>query len=110
MTKAAPLHNHDVHHLREILQADANCLLVDVREYPEFAAGRVPGAQLIPLGELERRTNEIDPSKPVYVICRTGRRASEAQKKLHALGFSDVRNVTGGFLAWEAAGFPVEKN
>lgn len=84
--------------------------IIDVREYAEYAAGRIPGARLIPLGAIERRAEEIDRSFPVYVVCRTGRRSGEAQRKLIALGFTDVRNVAGGFLSWRDAGFPIERD
>ena len=84
--------------------------LIDVREYPEYSGGRVAGAKLIPLGDIERRYAEINREKPVYVICRTGRRSLEAQTKLNALGFADVQNVRGGFEAWKAAALPVEKD
>ncbi len=83
--------------------------LVDVREYPEFAAGHLPSARLIPLGEIERRRSEIDRDLPTYVICRTGRRSLEAQAKLFSLGFKEVQNVKGGMVAWQKAGYPVEK-
>lgn len=99
----------DVKELRMGLE-EGNCSLVDVREYAEYSGGRVTGAKLIPLGDVERRYSEIDRSNPVYVMCRSGKRGSEAQKKLTALGFSDVRNVGGGIEAWKAAGFPVERD
>ncbi len=89
---------------------DENSQLIDVREYAEFAGGRVTGAKSLPLGELEKRAAELDPTKPVYVICRTGRRSVEAQKRLKALGFADVINVVGGFEAWEKAGLPFERD
>lgn len=84
--------------------------LVDVREQMEFAGGRVEGASLLPLGELEKRHTELDHSKPIYVMCRTGRRSGEAQKKLQALGFTNVINVTGGFEAWKKEKLPVERD
>ena len=84
--------------------------LVDVREYAEFAGGRVAGAQLVPLGELEKRHTELDHRKTIYVICRTGRRSGEAQKKLKALGFTNVVNVAGGFEAWKKHDLPFERD
>lgn len=84
--------------------------LVDVREYAEFAGGRVPGARLLPLGEIEKRHTELDHSKPVYVMCRSGNRSSQAQKKLNALGFTNVINVAGGFEAWKKANLPFESD
>lgn len=99
----------DVTELREQL-GNGGCSLIDVREYPEYAGGRVKGAKLIPLGDIEKRYTEIDRANSVYVICRSGKRGSEAQKKLTALGFNDVKNVEGGIEAWKAEGFPIEKD
>ncbi len=84
--------------------------LIDVREFPEYSAARIEGAELVPLGDLDRRHIEIDRSKPTVVICRSGNRAGKAKEKLQSLGFSDVRNVSGGMNAWTSAGFEVEKD
>jgi len=84
--------------------------LVDVREYAEYAGGRVAGAKLVPLGELEARHTELDHTKPVYVMCRTGRRSGEAQKRLKALGFTNVVNVAGGFEDWKKQDLPFEQD
>jgi rhodanese-related sulfurtransferase len=95
--------------LREQLE-NGEIHLVDVREQVEFAGGRVKGASLLPLGELESRHSELDHSKPIYVMCRTGRRSAEAQRRLQALGFTNVVNVSGGFEAWKRADLPVERD
>lgn len=87
-----------------------NAQLIDVREYAEYAGGRIPGAKSFPLGELETRRLELDRTRPIYVICRTGRRSAEAQKKLKAFGFTDVVNVAGGFEAWKKENLPVERD
>ncbi len=84
--------------------------LVDVREEVEFAGGRVSGASLLPLGELEERHQELDHSKPIYVMCRTGRRSAEAQQKLRAMGFTNVVNVSGGLEEWKKQDLPVERD
>jgi rhodanese-related sulfurtransferase len=84
--------------------------LVDVREEMEFAGGRVSGANLLPLGELEERHRELDHSKPIYVMCRTGRRSGEAQKRLQAMGFTNVINVVGGIEAWRKEDLPLERD
>jgi rhodanese-related sulfurtransferase len=84
--------------------------LVDVREQVEFAGGRVSGASLLPLGELEGRHQDLDHSKPIYVMCRTGRRSAEAQAKLKAMGFTNVVNVVGGIEAWKKEGLPLERD
>lgn len=95
--------------LNEKLQAE-NIQLIDVREQAEFADGRVAQAKAFPLGELEKRTAELDRTKPIYLICRTGRRSLEAQKKLNTLGFSNVINVKGGIEAWKKEGLPFERD
>ena len=89
---------------------DENIQLIDVREYIEFAAGRVAGAKLIPLGEIEKRRQELDQSQEIYVMCRTGNRSNAAQKKLETLGFTNVINVEGGFDAWKKENLPFEKD
>jgi rhodanese-related sulfurtransferase len=88
----------------------AGCCLVDVREPIEHAEECIEGAKLIPLGEIDRRAAEIDRSQPLVVTCRSGKRGSEALKKLQALGFADTRNLEGGILAWKAAGLPVSRS
>lgn len=108
MTETFNAFECEVMELERNLQKGAQ--LIDVREYPEFASGRVKGANLIPLGSLEQRHQEINPSQPTFVMCRSGKRGAEALKKLLALGFTDVRNVRGGFEAWKAAGFDFEKD
>lgn len=109
MEKIINLIECDVIELKSYLQNGARNL-IDVREYAEFSGGRVRGAKLIPLGDIEKRYWEIDRENPVYLMCRTGKRSAEAQRKLLTLGFSDVRNVRGGFEAWKAAGFEFEKD
>ena len=85
------------------------CCLVDVREPIEHAGEHVSGAKLIPLGQIEQRTSEIDRSVPLVVMCRSGKRGDQAMEKLRTAGFSNVRNLEGGILAWKAAGLPVSR-
>lgn len=87
-----------------------NITLLDVREHVEFAGGRVNGAKLVPLDEIEKRHQEIDHTHTVYVMCRSGRRSGEAQKRLRALGFTNVVNVKGGFEDWKKENLPFERD
>jgi rhodanese-related sulfurtransferase len=96
--------------LRRRLEAGEPLQLVDVREEPEFAASRLAGARLISLGGIERHAAELDRSRPVVLICRSGKRSDQAREKLTRLGFSNLACLTGGLAAWEAAGLPVEKD
>lgn len=82
--------------------------LIDVREVQEVAEGMVPGARNIPLGTLPARLAEIDRSRPVIAICRSGNRSRQATEVLKAAGYR-VDNMEGGMLAWSRAGLPVER-
>ncbi|HZA27823.1 MAG TPA: rhodanese-like domain-containing protein [Actinomycetota bacterium] len=80
--------------------------IVDVREKPEWDAGRIEGSVHIPLSELMAgRLESLDTSRPVVAVCRTGNRSEVAALMLRARGF-DAHNMEGGTEAWVAAGFP----
>lgn len=80
--------------------------IVDVREEHEFDEFNI-GAQLIPLGELADRLDEIEELKESELIvhCRSGARSGRAKEYLESEGFNKVRNLIGGMLAWQAAGY-----
>jgi rhodanese-related sulfurtransferase len=80
--------------------------IVDVREADEVAAGMIAGARHIPLGELRSRVAELDKSRPVVAVCRSGRRSAAAADQLAAAGFT-AYTMTGGMLDWSANGLPV---
>lgn len=82
--------------------------ILDVREPHEFAAGHVPGATLIPLGQLSSRLSEIPKDKTVVAVCRSGNRSGQATELLRQRGFN-AHNMRGGMNAWTQAGLPVEK-
>ncbi|MDT2739183.1 rhodanese-like domain-containing protein [Enterococcus canintestini] len=73
--------------------------LVDVREDDEFVAGHIPGAQNIPLSQLESRFKELDKDTHYYVICHSGRRSGLACDFLSQKGYH-VTNVLGGMVEW----------
>jgi rhodanese-related sulfurtransferase len=80
--------------------------LLDVREDDEWAAGHVPGARHIPLGQLSARAAEVPQDQTVYVICRSGGRSGRAAQALTGGGWQAV-NVAGGMQDWAAAGRPM---
>jgi rhodanese-related sulfurtransferase len=84
----------------------AGATLIDVREPGEYTHGHVPGARLIPMGQLPGRVTELDSREPVYVICATGNRSSAVTAFLVTAGFR-AYNVAGGTNAWVRAGSPV---
>lgn len=102
---AEPLTTVSVHDMRAALQEGA--LVLDVREPFEYAEGHVEGTTLVPLATVAARAGEFDKDAPVYVFCRSGNRSLVAAQTLVAAGFTDVRNVDGGIIAWNAARLPV---
>lgn len=82
--------------------------LLDVRQPEEFRSGHVPGAKLIPLGELRTRMNELPKDQEILVICHSGNRSMSATRLLTKAGYSAV-NINGGINAWSRAKLPVTK-
>jgi adenylyltransferase/sulfurtransferase len=75
-------------------------VLIDVREPHEYQICRIPGARLIPLGELPRRVHELDSADEIIAHCRSGVRSAKAVDFLRQAGFRKVKNLKGGILAW----------
>jgi hydroxyacylglutathione hydrolase len=82
--------------------------ILDVRTDREWKEGHIPGAQHIPVNELEERLGELDPERPLAVYCGSGYRASIAVSLLLRNGFEEVANVPGSISGWKGAGYPVE--
>jgi rhodanese-related sulfurtransferase len=86
-----------------------DALVLDVREDKEYAAGHIPKAKHIPLGQLANRLQELEKfkGKPILVTCRSGHRSTRACGMLKKAGFETVFNQAGGIIAWERANLPV---
>jgi molybdopterin/thiamine biosynthesis adenylyltransferase/rhodanese-related sulfurtransferase len=93
-------HETSVRELKARIDAGRLPLILDVREPSEAAICRLPGALLIPLGELPRRLAELDPSAEIVVHCKSGGRSARAVALLQGKGFTRVSNLTGGILNW----------
>jgi rhodanese-related sulfurtransferase len=78
-------------------------MIIDVREPGEYAAGHVPGAVLIPMGQLPGRTAELDRCAPVFVVCASGNRSAAMTAFLRKAGF-DAYSVAGGTSRWARSG------
>ncbi len=89
---------------RDLLASGA-CVLIDCRTPEEYACVRIEGAELIPLGEIEQRADEIDADDetPVLVICHHGVRSRRAALALQQLGFPQARSIVGGIDLWAVA-------
>jgi rhodanese-related sulfurtransferase len=84
-------------------------LVVDVREPWEYAQGHIPGALLIPLGQLAARLNELEPGRPVATVCASGNRSQSAAALLGQKGFQKVYNLSGGMYGWQSAGLKMDR-
>jgi len=74
--------------------------IIDVREPNEFQINRIPGAELIPLGDIPRRYVELDVEEELVMQCKVGGRSAKAADFLRSVGFKRVLNLTGGILEW----------
>jgi molybdopterin/thiamine biosynthesis adenylyltransferase/rhodanese-related sulfurtransferase len=86
--------------LAERLKRGDDFDLLDVREHFEIAIAVLPGATVIPLGELPDSLDRLDRAREIVVMCRSGKRSSDAVRQLQAAGFSRVKNLAGGILRW----------
>ena len=86
--------------LKRKLDAKEDFLLLDVREKYEEDIARVPGARLVPVGELPSRMSELDSAQEIILLCKNGQRSAHALRLLREAGFSRMANVAGGIEAW----------
>jgi molybdopterin/thiamine biosynthesis adenylyltransferase/rhodanese-related sulfurtransferase len=89
-----------VHELKRKLDARESFALIDVREPFEYEIARIDGAKLIPLGEIEARTNELEQNAEIIVHCHSGVRSAEAVRLLRRRGFVNACHLEGGIDAW----------
>ena len=82
-------------------QPPGSLQLIDVRQPREYEEGHLPGAVLIPLGDLTRRLAEIAPDRNTIVYCRSGARSSAACQILTEAQIGNVLNLRGGILQWQ---------
>ncbi len=86
--------------LKQRLDRGDKLTIVDVREPHEYQINRIPGSTLIPLGDLPKRVNELDPEAELVMQCKSGVRSGKAADFLRSQGYSRVLNLKGGILAW----------
>ena len=86
--------------LKKRMDAGDKLFVLDVREPNEYQINRIAGSTLIPLGELPRRYQEIDPDQEIVALCKMGGRSAKATDFLRSVGFTRVKNLRGGILDW----------
>lgn len=87
---------------KKLIASEKKLVVVDVREAEELAKGKVAGSVHIPRGLLEPRIagKAPDLNQPILLYCGTGARGAMAGEQLKKMGYTNVKNVTGGFGAW----------
>lgn len=115
-TLPAPAENLPASTWEEISVAEAEArysagaFMLDVRQPEEWDEVHIPGATLIPLGELPQRLGELPKDQEIVVYCRSGNRSQSGAEILAKNGFSGVTSMAGGITEWSAAGYPTESN
>lgn len=84
----------------------AGTAVFDVREPHEYVEGHVPGATLVPLGDVMERVEEFPTVDEVLIVCKAGGRSRQAAQYLRGQGV-DAVNIAGGTMAWIDAGHRV---
>ncbi|MDF1513848.1 MAG: rhodanese-like domain-containing protein [Anaerolineae bacterium] len=99
--------NVSVDEVAQALQRN-DVVIIDVREDYEYHTGHIPGAELLPLGQIPDRVADIPTDVPVILVCRSGNRSGQAFDYLSQQGFDNVHNMLGGMIAWTEAGYATE--
>jgi rhodanese-related sulfurtransferase len=89
--------------------AEDDLIVLDVRERDAYEAGHIPGARLLPRGQLELRVNQDlpDPTRRILACCELGYISTLAAATLHSMGFARAVALDGGMKAWREAGYPL---
>jgi len=86
--------------LSERLEEGEKIRLIDVREPHEWDIVHLEDAELIPLGEMATRMNELDSADEMVIFCKTGTRSAQVIGLLHGAGFRKMKNLKGGIISW----------
>ena len=92
----------NVEDLKQIVESKQKITLLDVREPGEYEICNLDNSTLIPLGDLTSRVHELDTADDIIVYCHHGMRSLQATRILKGMGYSKVRNLSGGIDAWAA--------
>jgi rhodanese-related sulfurtransferase len=108
---AEPAHLVTPAEAQQTLEHTPGVVVLDVRTPEEYQAGHLRNAVLMPVKTVEATAAAVlkDKSQPVLVYCHSGSRSAVAAKILKAKGYTAVSDMTGGIVAWSAAGLPVVK-
>jgi len=100
-----------VEDVKRVIDTKENVVILDVRDQPELADGRIPGAVNISRGMLEFMAGSVltDKNAKIVVYCSLDMRGPLATRTLNQLGYHNAVNMAGALKAWQAAGYPLAK-
>lgn len=87
---------------------EQGAFILDVRQPEEWEQLHIPGATLIPLGELPNRLNEVPNDTEIVVVCRSGNRSAQGRDILRGAGYTQVTSMASGVTQWQAQGLEIE--
>ena len=90
----------NVKELNKLFKENKDFILLDVRTDNEVAISRINGSVHIPMNEIPHRLSELDKSKNIIVQCKLGQRSAKVCHYLLDNGFSHIKNLSGGIVAW----------
>lgn len=92
--------NVNVQEFKKLIE-NAEGTIVDVRTPGEFNQGNIEKSQNINIsGNFSEEIQKLDKNKPVYLYCRSGGRSSRAMQMMQQMGFKELYNLSGGYMAW----------
>jgi rhodanese-related sulfurtransferase len=94
--------------LQEKIKTGKRPFILDVRELAEYRLGHIPGAKLIPMGDIKKSLDTLPKQREIVCVCATGSRSISAARILAAEGFQ-VFNMPGGMNVWNKEKFPIKK-
>jgi phage shock protein E len=97
-----------VDELQQKIKSGKHPFVLDVRQSDEYRSGHIPGAKLIPLGEIKQKIMDLPKQREIVCVCETGSRSSSASRMLASEGYQ-VFNLKGGMNSWQREKLPVKK-
>ena len=105
---SAAMQNLSATDTQKLLKQNPGTYLLDVRTLGEYTQKRIKGAHLIPIDQIQKRTNEIPKNQSIIVYCETGMRSAQVGRYLDSLGYKIVSNLSQGIMGWQVRGYPIE--
>ncbi len=87
---------------KKMMSESKDMIIIDVRTPAEIAQGKIPNSKEINFSDAQSSSQiaQLDTERPYLIYCRSGNRSARACVKMHEMGFKDLSNLAGGYMAW----------